>query len=172
MSMWFAMESEYEIHGIRRATSKGLECHDTVGNRRRDCGGDWVYLTGRAVGLGRLARRRYRAGLAPLNVGPRLIFAVLIFDSSGVLKGKGNTMITYRYNVEESINDGEALIMVDGSDGEVRGGAMFILDADGTLTCDTDSDGCKDNPFDSRGWPEPPEKYIREARELAVGHHA
>jgi hypothetical protein len=75
---------------------------------------------------------------------------------------------TYTYSVEMSINEGEALITVDGTNGETEAGAMFVVDAEGNLTCDTDSDGCSNNPFDEQGWPEPPANYITEAKELAV----
>lgn len=77
--------------------------------------------------------------------------------------------VKYTYSVEMSINEGEALITVDATDGGQEAGAMFVVDADGNIDLDTMSDGCESNPFDPDGdWPEPPASHVAEAQELAA----
>jgi hypothetical protein len=74
----------------------------------------------------------------------------------------------YRYEVTESVNAGHALITVDAYVlGEKVAGAMFDVDSEGELECDTQSDGCESNPFDDDGWPAPDPSLIDEAVELA-----
>ena len=67
------------------------------------------------------------------------------------------------WNVEESINDGEACI--HGSH-PVFGECLYTVDYRGDCEIydlDTDSD------FDGKGWPEPPRELILEATSLAKG---
>jgi hypothetical protein len=74
----------------------------------------------------------------------------------------------YRYEVMESLNAGHALINVDVYVfGERVAGAMFDVDSDGEIECDTESDGCESNPFDDDGWPAPDQSLVDEAVEAA-----
>ena len=68
-----------------------------------------------------------------------------------------------KWTVCEGTKDGEALII--GSWKNSDAAILIIVHRSGEVETDMDaSDPC---PFDPLGWPSPPNKYVREARQLA-----